>query len=213
LESGGDEAVKQFEKELNVLTWSVRKDVSWVVDTTTPIINNSTRSILVEKRILRLGCSKFFASCILNIMKRDGLKRLNQLRLDYEEIMRDYRREIDVLFVTAKKLSNEELEYYKKNLKLNYLKPEDNMIFSTFVDPKIKYGFVVTVAGDTYDFTWDKAINEEEKKISAQSHSYESERLELITQPVKVTIKEVLAKLLEKEDIIPTDSFAKFVEQ
>jgi len=113
-EKGGDEGVKRFEKELDILTWTVRKDADWDVVTRSPLVEKKIRNQLVQERLKKLGCSQIFIDCILALIDRRVINRLDQVRVDYEEIMRAYRREVDVSLVTGKPIKTDELEFYKK---------------------------------------------------------------------------------------------------
>jgi len=211
-ENGGDEGVKRFEKELDVLTWSVRKDADWEVVTRSPLVNKEWRNQLVHERLQSIGCSQFFINCILDLIDRRVISRLDQVRVDYEEIMRAYRREVDVTFVTGKSIQSSDLEYFKKSIKLNYLRPEDNVIFTHTVDPNIKKGYIVTIGQNTYDFTWNKAIEAENARTQEQNRKEEIALLSQYPANPDLKIKETLLKLLEKGEWLPTDTFKNFIE-
>jgi len=110
-----------------------------------------------------MGCSTFFIDIIYSLIEKQEIGRINQIRTDYEELMRAHRREVDVSLTTKSPLSEQELEFYKNSIKLDYLTPKDNVIFNHAVDPSIIEGYLVNISGVTHDYTWNKAIEEQEK--------------------------------------------------
>jgi len=109
-QKGGDRVVKAFEVELNVLTWSVKGDEEWSAKTTSPFFEQEERDKTVRAKCEQLGLSPFFTNRVLSLLKNDiDITRLDQIRTDYEEIMRAYRKERTVVVHTAPNLSQEEL--------------------------------------------------------------------------------------------------------
>jgi len=119
---GGDSLVKRVEKEINVVAWSVRKDTEWEIVTKTPFFSPKEREEFVTERLKSLGCSQWFTNIILELIEKKDINKLDQIRVDYEEIMRAYRKEVDVILVTKTPLSSELLDYYKKKYPLKLLK-------------------------------------------------------------------------------------------
>jgi len=210
-EKGGDEGVKRFEKELDILTWTVRKDADWDVVTRSPLVEKKIRNQLVQERLKKLGCSQIFIDCILALIDRRVINRLDQVRVDYEEIMRAYRREVDVSLVTGKPIKTDELEFYKKSIKLNYLSPADNLIFYHTVDPNIKNGYIVKIGTNTYDFTWNKDIENENVLVLEERRKEEAALSSQFPRSVEIKFQEALQKLVEKGEWLPTDTFSKFI--
>jgi len=213
---GGDEAVKIFEKELNLLTWNVRTNKIWEVQTRSPLIPPEDAKMLVALRLIAMNLDDdLFAKSILGLAQDPSLiSRLNQIRADYEEIMRAYRREIDVTFTTKEAIPPEHLEFYKKTIKLNFLQPEDNMIFNHSVNPSITKGYTVTVGTNTFEITWDKAIALEQERIRGERLTKEAKLNALAPKPFEFTIKQAMANILpEFAEYFPPDAFVKVQEQ
>jgi len=203
---GGDSAVRNFETELNFFVWKIRKDAGrWDVETKSPLIPLEARSALVEKRISSLGLSPFFSKCILTLLERKEISRLNQIRTDYEEIMQVYRREIEVVFTTGKKLPQSELDFYQKTLKLNFLKPSDNMIFTHSIDPTIKRGYTATVAGVLHNFAWNNDIDETEQESKSEIRKLEAKKEALKVKMPTFDHKTAEAEIAKYRDFFPPD--------
>jgi F0F1-type ATP synthase delta subunit len=173
-EQEGDVGVKTFEKQLNLLSWSVRNDPDWEL-TRSPLITVDQKSQIVQDRLEALGCSEFFINSIVSLVQSEDITRLDQIRYDFEEIMRAYRREVDVTLVTKTELSEKDLEFYKKSVRLNFLSPKDNVIFNHQVDESISHGYRITISGQEFDFTWNKdqadfAKKEQEEALEATKH-------------------------------------------
>jgi len=173
----GDIGVKTFEKQLNLLSWSVRNDPDWEL-TRSPLISTEQKSQLVQQRLQILGCSEFFIDSIVSLVQSEAITRLDQIRYDFEEIMRAYRREVDVILVTKSQLSEKDLEFYKKNIRLNFLSPKDNVIFNHQVDESITHGYRITISGQEFDFTWNKdqaelAKQEQAEALESTKHIHE----------------------------------------
>jgi F0F1-type ATP synthase delta subunit len=185
-EKEGDVGVKTFEKQLNLLSWSVRNDPDWEL-TRSPLISVEQKSRLVQERLKSLGCSKFFIDSILSLVKSEDITRLDQIRYDFEEIMRAYRREVDVILVTKTQLSEKDLEFYKKSVRLNFLSPKDNIIFNHQVDETITHGYRVTISGQEFDFTWNKDQAELAKKEQEEA-AEESKNIGELLEPKEINL-------------------------
>jgi len=181
--NGGDIGVKTFESELNILVWSIRKDEEWEL-IQSPLVSLQEKNQIVTSRLKKLGCSEYFVTQILSLVQNDNLSRLNQIRYDFEEIMRAYRREIDVTLVTKTSLPEDVLEYYKRTIRLNYLSPKDNIIFTHHVDPSITHGYRIELGGQIFDFTWNADKQKMQNKFTEISQKYHAEVLENINQPI-----------------------------
>jgi F0F1-type ATP synthase delta subunit len=179
----GEPGVKTFEKELNLLTWSVRKDPEWEL-TQSPLVSLEEKNKIVTERLKKLGCSDFFITQILSLVQSENLPRLNQIRFDYEEIMRAYRREIDVSLITKTPLAADVLEFYKRTIRLNFLNPKDNIIFTHQVDPEISHGYRVELGGQLFDFTWNKDQETMKQKLETINDKSRKEAQETFSMPL-----------------------------
>jgi len=198
----GDVGVKTFESELNLLTWSVKKDSAWEL-TRSPLISLEKKNQIVTDRIKKLGCSDFFVSQILTLVKSENLFRLNQIRFDFEEIMRAFRREIDVTLITKSTLSAEDLEFYKRSIRSNYLSPQDNIIFKHQVDPSITKGYKIELSGQLLDYTWNRDQENQERKFKAKT----ARALSVAQQTYPEPDFEAASKILDPEGRFNTPLF------
>jgi len=179
----GEVGVKTFESEINLLSWSVRKDEEWEL-AQSPLIPLTEKNKIVTNRIKKLGLTDFFISQILILAETENLSRLNQIRYDYGEIMRAYRREIDVTLVTKTTLPEEVLEFYKRTIRLNFLTPQDNIIFTHRVDPTITKGYKIELAGQHFDYTWNKDMEAMERKYRAKNDKLMVESQATLNEPL-----------------------------
>jgi len=159
---GGPRVAQAFELELNILTWSVRGDSDWDVVTTSPFFSLEQKEKAVRDKCKQLKLSPFFTNRVIALLQNDiDITRLEQIRSDFEELMRSFRRERQVILVTGKQLSKEEIEFFKHSLKVSYLSEGDSMVFSHQVDATISGGLRVVVDGTTHDHAWtDKTISD-----------------------------------------------------
>jgi len=179
----GEVGVKTFESEINLLSWSVRKDDEWEL-AQSPLIPLSQKNKIVTDRLKKLGCTDFFISQILILVETENLARLTQIRYDYEEIMRAYRREIDVALVTKTTLPEEVLQFYKRSIRLNFLSPQDNIIFTHRVDPTISKGYKIELAGQLFDYTWNKDQEVMERKYKTRNDKLIAEAQAELNEPL-----------------------------
>jgi len=180
---GGDIGVKTFESELNLLAWSIKKDEEWEL-TQSPLISVKDKHQIVTQRLKKLGCSEFFINQIVSLVESENLVRLNQIRYDFEEIMRAYRREIDVTLVTQTTLPEDVIEFYKRTIRLNFLNPKDNIIFTHHVDSSITHGFRVELGGQHFDFTWNSDQERMQRKFTELKEKFQAEAQETLNQPL-----------------------------
>eukprot|EP01125_Pyxidicula_operculata_P000347 TRINITY_DN10398_c0_g1_i1.p1 TRINITY_DN10398_c0_g1~~TRINITY_DN10398_c0_g1_i1.p1 ORF type:complete len:260 (+),score=63.81 TRINITY_DN10398_c0_g1_i1:25-804(+) len=199
--AGGDKVVQRTESELNVLTWSVRKNTDWEVATNTPFLTPEKRNQYITEYMTSLGCSTFFIDLIVGLADRKDLGRLNQIRTDFEEIMRGYRKEVDVVLTTKGPLTPETLEFYKKNIFTSFLKEGDNMIFRHTVDPSIVNGYKVSVGKEEHDFTWNAQVAAAEV---AKAQVSVSNAADFPFTPV--VLKDVVSSLLDN-DLFPAGAY------
>jgi len=167
---GGERVAKGLEVELNALAMSVRTDPDWDILTTSPFFSLEQKQKAVRERCQKLKLSPFFTNRILSLLdKEEDIGRLQQIRYDYEELMRSFRRERQLVLVTGKPLSPQELEFFKHSMKVNYLSAGDQMVFSHQIDPTIAGGLRVIIDGNVTDHSWS------EKNISDAKGEFEAE--------------------------------------
>jgi F0F1-type ATP synthase delta subunit len=154
----GDAGVLRIEKELGVLDWAVRDQVAWRVTTTSPFFDLKWKREQITKRLTAQGLSPLLIDLVMDLVAQGEIRRLQQVRTDYDEIMRGYRREVDVTLTTAKPLSPERLALLKKSIQVDYLKPDDNLIFAHSVDDSLGGGYKVYIKGQEFDHSWADAI-------------------------------------------------------
>lgn len=203
---GGSRVAQAFEVELNVLTLSVRGDSDWDVVTTSPFFSIEQKEKAVRDKCKSLKLSPFFTNRIIALLQTDpDITRLEQIRADYEELMRSFRRERQVVLVTGTPLSPAEVDFFKHSLRVNYLGSGDQMVFSHQVDSSITGGLRIVIDGNTYDHAWT------EKTISNVRSEFESEgydRLRVknpptisVDQSVFQTVTKYLGAAFSKEEV------------
>jgi len=162
----GDAGVVRLEKELAVLDWSVRDQTAWKVQTTSPFFDLQWKREQIAKRLSAQGLSPLLIDLVMELVSQGEVRRLAQVRTDYDEIMRGYRREVDVTLATATPLSSERLELIKRSVQGDYLKPDDNLIFAHIVDDALVGGYKVFIKGQEFDHSWAAAIRAAEEQTA-----------------------------------------------
>lgn len=168
----GDVGVVRLEKELAVLDWSMRDQTSWRVQTTSPFFDLEWKREQITKRLTALGLSPLLIDLVMELVAQGEVRRLAQVRTDYDEIMRGYRREVDVTLMTAEQLSPQRLQLIKRSVQSDYLKPEDNLIFTHVVDDTLVGGYKVFIRGQEIDHSWAAAVR-----------AHEEEQVRVLNQP------------------------------
>jgi len=170
---GGERVATAFEVELNVLALSVRGDADWEGVTTSPLFTTDQKHQTIKEKCQSLKLSPFFTNRILTLLKNDyDVTRLEQIRADYEELMRSFRRERQVVLVTGKELSPEELEFMKQSVKMSYLSAGDAMVFSHQVDSSISGGLRLIIDGTSHDHAWtEKTISDARAEADTQAYN------------------------------------------
>jgi len=158
----GEAGVTRLEKELAVLTWSVKGDTRWDVETTSPFFSLEWRREQVQRRVNALGLSPLLSEAVMRLVAAGEVRRLAQVRIDYEELMRAHRREVDVQLITAEPVGKDRLALLQKSIQADFLSPEDNLIFSANVDPSLEGGYKVVIKGQEHDFSWARDKQEAE---------------------------------------------------
>jgi F0F1-type ATP synthase delta subunit len=170
---GGLKAAERFGKELSVFVWSVEGKKSWssLVNAPDQLLPRRIKHTHLEKHMFVLGMSPAFFKSMKALFDTKDIYRLNQILSDYETLVRAWKREVDVKLVTKAPLDVQTTEFLKNTVNLNFLEPEDIMIFSTEVDPTILDGYRVIIKGVVHDFTTNKAIEAEKAAVEAKVNS------------------------------------------
>jgi len=211
-EREGQAGVARLEKELAVLDWAVKKDPRWDIETTSPFFPLKWKQEQVTRRIRSLGLSPLLTDLVMLLVENGEARRLSQVRVDYEEIMRGYRREVDVTLVSGTPLSKEHLELLQKSIQADFLSPQDNLIFAASVDKSILGGYKIIIKGQEHDFTWNRDIEERKAAVKAKKAAEADQILRLIPKPLPYSPEEAVKELRnEKEGILGKDFFARVV--
>jgi len=207
----GAAGVTRLEKELAVLDWSVRGENSWRVQTTSPFFDLKWKREMITKRLNAQGYSPLLVDLIMELVTKGQIRRLQQVRVDYEEIMRGFRREVDVKLKTAGPLSPERLALMKRSIQVDYLKPGDNLIFAHTVDDSIGGGYKLYIKGQEIDHSWASAIRAAESENTRVINA-PRDKLASIPRPVTINGKELIESALsdkETQGWLPSDLFAR----
>jgi len=197
----GDAGVVRLEKELGVLDWSVRDQTSWRVQTGSPFFDLKWKREQITKRLTAQGLSPLLIDLVMDLVAQGEIRRLSQVRVDYDEIMRGYRREVDVTLTTAKSLSPERLALLKRSIQVDYLKPEDNLIFAHSVDESLSGGYKVFIKGQEHDHSWAAAVRDAEEQ-NARAVNAARDKLSAAPRAVSLSGDEIAkASLADKESL------------
>jgi len=159
----GLEGIQRVQKELEVFLYATKRKENatlWNTLLYTPdqLISRDHKNKAVLNLLNNIGASPLFIRAMLGIFNSKSVFRLEQLVEDYSAIVRAFKREVDVTIVTKAPMDQTTTEFLKATVALNFLEPEDNMIFNAEVDPKIIDGYRVIIKGKVHDFTNNKAI-------------------------------------------------------
>jgi F0F1-type ATP synthase delta subunit len=210
----GDAGVVRLEKELGVLDWAVRDQTSWRVTTTSPFFDLKWKREQVTKRLTAQGLSPLLIDLVMELVAQGEIRRLQQVRTDYDEIMRAYRREVDVTLTTSKPLSPERLALLKKSIQVDYLKPDDNLIFAHSIDDSLGGGYKVYIKGQEYDHSWANAIRTAEEENNRIVNA-PRDRLSALPRPASISADELIKGALadkETQGWLPENLFARSVQ-
>jgi F0F1-type ATP synthase delta subunit len=214
-EREGHEGVTNIEKELSVLAYNVRDDIAWRVETTSAFFDKEWKHELVTKRLKGWGASNLLIDLVLDLVDQGDIRRLQQISVDYEEVMRAYRKEVDVTLTTARPISSELLEIMKKTIHNEYLKPTDNLIFAHVVDKKIVRGYKVKVRGQERDFSWRTSLNawkaENARVAAARTDAVRAKQPSLESFSPEVVLKEFKAEK-EAANVLPADAYSRTIK-
>jgi len=166
-EAEGLEGLERTQKELDVFLWSVEGKKAWTTLLYTPDLilpREKKKNLVLQSQLEAIGASQTFIDNLTAIFNSKYIFRLEQVRDDFFTLVRAFKREVDVRLITAAPLDEPTKEFMKNTIALNYLDPQDNIIFSTDVDPSIKGGYKVLIKGMLHDLTTNKAIEQEAAK-------------------------------------------------
>ncbi len=150
---------------------------------------------------------------IVELVTKGEVRRLSQVRVDYDEIMRGYRREVDVTLTTATPLSEERLTLLKRSVQNDYLKPEDNLIFAHSIDDSIVGGYKVYIKGQEHDLSWASAVRVQDES-SARVLNLPRDALSKAPRGVSTSASDAVALAQAEKDVqgwLPNDLFARTI--
>jgi len=184
-EAEGVEGLNRTQKELDVFLWSVEGKKEWnsLIYTPDLLVSRATKNAKVAAHLKAIGASPLFSRQLLGIFNSKVVHRLDQVVNDFHAIVRAYKREVDVRLTTKGELDKATLQFYKNTVALNYLEPEDNMIFAHDVDPTIVDGYRVVVKGQTFDLTANKVVAAKKAAEDAKFQAYYNSIVGLKGQP------------------------------
>jgi len=211
----GDAGVVRLERELGVLEWSVRGQPEWKAETTSPFFDLEWKRELVSKRLAAQGLSPLLTELVMDMVAKAEIRRLEQVRVDYDEIMRGYRREIDATLTTSTPLSPARLELFKRSVQNDYLTPDDKLIFAHVVDPSLGGGYKVHIKGLEHDHSWAKAVREADEAMQSLANG-PREVYEKRPRPAAVNLAEAVKTVLSDKDTqgwFSSDLFARVLAQ
>jgi F0F1-type ATP synthase delta subunit len=191
----GDAGVTRLEKELAVLTWYTKSDARWDIETTSPFFPLTWKREQVMRRIKDLGLSALLGEQVMLLVEAGEVRRLNQVRVDFEELMRAHRREVDVTFISATPLSADHLRLMHKSIQADYLQPEDNLIFVAQVDPSLQGGYKVVIKGQEHDMSWAKSIDQEKQAVRSRRLQAHDVTLSRSPRPLTLNLRQALTDL------------------
>jgi len=210
-EHEGSAGVLRLEKELGVLDWTFSQDPLWKVQTTSPLFDLKWKRELISKRLAAQGLSPLVVDFVMQLVEDGEVRRLSQIRVDYDEIMRAFRRQVDVILTTAQPLTPDRLELLKRSFQNDYLSPKDNIIFAHVVDESLGGGYKVKIKGQEYDHSWGAAVKQEQEAVSKRG-SAAVESVRAAPRQAFLNTGAVISAALADKDTqgwIPTNFFAR----
>jgi len=147
----------------------------------------------------------------MELVAQGEIRRLQQVRFDYDEIMRGYRREVDITLTTAASMSPEQVALFKRSIQNDYLKPDDNLIFSHVVDEGLLGGYKVQIRAQEIDQSWAAAVRDAEQ-AEARVQNAPSEQLAKAPRAIEFDIAEAVKTAVndkETQGWLPSDLFAR----
>jgi len=160
---GGLPQAERFYQELEVFVRSVDGEESWssLVNACDEVFHREDKNVHLILHMHALALSKVFMETMLVLFNSKDIVRLNQILADYAAYLRAVKREVNVKIVTKEPLDKLTTEFLKNTVSLNFLEPEDTMIFSSDVDSSIVSGYKVYINGTLHDYTPNKVLDAE----------------------------------------------------
>jgi F0F1-type ATP synthase delta subunit len=167
----GADGLARTELELSVFFRVFQRSLQLkeLVKTADAFISVDEKERILKQKLNSLGCSEVFTGFVSQVLRSGDFARLEQIYVDFAEINRSFRREVDVALITGRKLDLSTLEFYKSTISLDFLDPADNMIFTHSVDPTLD-GYKVLVKNKVYDFTSNEEKAAAQRRIAEATH-------------------------------------------
>jgi len=145
----GDVGVRRIEKELALLAWTMQDDGEWRVQTTSAFFDRDWKHELVRSRLAGAGwqCSALLVELVMSLVDNGEIRRLRQISDDFGELMRAYRKEVDVDVTTASSVTPAQLALIVRSVQSEFLAPDDNVIVTHSVDTSLLDGYRVRLRG------------------------------------------------------------------
>jgi len=148
----GDYGIQRTEEELKLLGLITYGRKEWLELVSTPLIPQETKDSILVQQLEDLHYSPQFIEYMMTIFHSGCAHRLQQIINDFVEINREFRHEVEVKLITGEVLDQSSVEFYKNSITLDYLEPEDQVIFTHVVDSSI-IGYKVLIKKQVYDFS------------------------------------------------------------
>jgi len=120
---------------------------------------------VIKEKLESVGCDKQVINMLSLIIANDETEcnRLKQVVNDFDEIMKQYRGEIDAVVSSATELDSNTVAQLQKALET--ANPGKTITMVTSVDPALQSGFVVKAGTQRFDFSLSSAIYEGKRAI------------------------------------------------
>lgn len=204
----GDKGLALLEMELLVADDRTAADADWQRDVASPLVASAQeRRELVTQRLRAYGLTARTTALLADLVGDGEVHRLPQIAVDFAEIMRAHRREVEVVLTTGR-VTAERLALLQRSVVNDFLKPDDQPIFTHSVDPAIHEGYRVAVNQKNYDRTWDAAMDATASHLERQVRDARDElalaRPRVFTRPLSAALDE-LSKDKEVSGLISSE--------
>lgn len=188
----GEKGILRVEKEIGTLAWLLEKGEGGYVDKvmkgtmpeglilTTEFLASPFFPLDYKQELLavlqkRMNVTPVLISFIETLIKKNEMEQFTEVASYYSQIMRAYRKEVDVVVTTSAPLDQATLDFYKANIRMNYLTPDMNAIYATEVDPSILGGYRIKIGTNTHDHTWNDAMSSSMQKHMTPTYKKEAD--------------------------------------